>query len=488
MVLIHCPDCGHSYRIDKSLVGRRVKCRHCSRRWHAVADGTGTVASADDSVMGSTEISENAGAGDTSVSLVDPNTWIGRQLGRFRLQSVLGKGAMGVVFRAQDPDLRRDVAIKVLTKQFVRNQKRTYRLEQFIREAQSAAKLSHPNSVTVFEINKDHGWYFIAMELVAGGTLYQAVAKKRGRLPIDKACEWIAQAADALSAAHRLGIVHRDVKPSNLMIASDGRLKVTDFGLAQLHDPENDFELPTKAVGTPFWMSPEQCRGESATGASDIYSLGAVLFFVLTGEVPFPGKTKKEILLRQQKELVPDPRMHRKDIPEACVQIIQQCMEKDPRSRYKDAGEMAAGLRQVAQNYAHIRTMERRYGTTSLPATTTPVRERSTIGRYMSTIVLLVVLTAAAVGGWYWYTTTRAARNAENSAPTKTPAAAAKRVELLGVAGSNLYHRPDCPVLRRQLEEGDIDPENVIRFNSFEQAEASGRAPCVYCIRADDME
>jgi len=261
---------------------------------------------------------------------------------------LLGKGAMWVVYRAHDADLNRDVALKILTKQRVEDTKRTYRLEQFIREARSAAKMQHPNSVVVYETGKDRGWYFISMELVGGGTLLDVVDRKGGKLPIEQACELVAQAADALSVAHRAGIVHRDIKPSNLMLTTDGKIKVTDFGLAQLSEPDDDFELPTHAVGTPYWMSPEQCKGQPSTGKSDIYALGAVLYYSITGKVPFSGTTKAEILKKHINEPIPDIRQNRKDVPEALLRILNRCMAKNPDERYRDAAELSVGLRQVA--------------------------------------------------------------------------------------------------------------------------------------------
>ncbi len=475
-----CPGCGKKYRLSQKYLGRTVRCKHCKQTWQANVSQENKSGDATE-VLSSDELSAQAvetstpkpatsgSFGDTS-GLVGDQTWIGKRLGRFQILDLLGKGAMGIVFRAHDPDLKRDVALKILEKQFIDSQKKTYRLEQFIREARSAARLTHPNSVTVYEIGKDKGWYFIAMELVEGGTLLDLVRKKKKKIPIEVVCELIAQAADALSAAHKLGIIHRDIKPSNLMLTKDGRVKVTDFGLAQLQDTADDFELPTKAVGTPYWMSHEQCKGEDALPQSDIYSLGAVLYFALTGEVPFKGKTKREILNQHLYTPVPNPRSARKDIPDSVYNIIKKAMEKNPASRYQDAAEMGIALRNIASAIRQRKLEERFWpglggSTTSIP---TSIQKTTSIGKIIGIIVLLIILI---VGGYKLYTYYQISQ--PKPTPIKTPVIQGPPVYV--IKGTRRYHAKGCPTLK------NIPPDKLIELPSPEEAERQGYIPDRYC-------
>ncbi|NLX04479.1 MAG: protein kinase [Phycisphaerae bacterium] len=485
-----CPSCGKKYRIANRFLGKKVRCRDCGNVWFAQPSdeagtgdttdlGTGATAGSASGLSGEGS-GPNHGSQDlssTSISLNDDRSWVGHNLGRFQITDFLGKGAMGVVFCAHDPDLRRDVALKILARQFIRDQKRTYRLEQFVQEARSAARLSHPNSVTVFEIGQDKGWYFIAMELVQGGTLLDLVVKHKKRLHAEIACELIAQAADALSAAHKLGIVHRDIKPSNLMLTKDGRIKVADFGLAQITSGEKEFELPSKAVGTPYWMSPEQCKGQTAIPQSDVYSLGAVLYFSLTGEVPYKGKTKREIMLQHVNTPVGDPRKIRKDIPESVVRIIQRAMAKNPHERYQDAAEMGVGLRNIAGNLAQARLAERWWGSmifsgsASLGTASKPKRSWS---RVIAPLVLLVGL----IGGlilWAGSGSADSQNEGQVVTVTATPTPAEPQVPVyINIQSPTRYHAAGCPVLKNV-------PKELIKEYPSDRAAQADDPPHIEC-------
>jgi len=470
--------------------GKQVRCKACQKVWRPDPTDQAQGANGTDTTQ-LTPASGNTAAGQKSLSaknssgmnkpLDDESTWMGTKLGRFTITGVLGKGAMGVVFDAHDPDLNRNIALKILAKQFITDQKRTYRLEQFIREARSAAKLSHPNSVTVHEIGNDKGWFFIAMELVEGGTLLDLVRKRKKRVPIEQVCEVIAQAADALSAAHRVGIVHRDIKPTNLMLTKDGRTKVADFGLAQLAEGEDDFELPTKAVGTPYWMSPEQCKGQTAIPQSDIYSLGAVLYFALTGEVPYKGKTKREILSQHVGAPLPDPRRTRKDVPDSIVRIIHRAMAKNPAERYQDAAEMGRGLRQIGQGLAQAKVAERWYerlatlGTSSSPAD--DKKGKSWLG-----ILVILILLAAVIGaaGYFYWQAATTKPPARPPTPQVKPPPAPIKVPAVPVyynkkSKSKLYHAEGCEVLKK-VPFGDLG-----KLPSEKAAKEQGYSPCRLC-------
>ncbi len=488
-----CPGCGKKYRLAKHLLGMPVKCKHCQTIWNAalsveqdandLSELTGTGSAVNNAVATGSESHRSSSVQNGANGLPaadDDSAWVGRHLGRFQITEVLGKGAMGVVFKAHDPDLKRDVALKILAKQFIRSQKKTYRLEQFVREARSAARLSHAHTVTVYEIGQDQGWFFIAMELVEGKTLLDLVIKKRKKVPVEQVCELVAQAADALSAAHRLGVVHRDIKPSNLMLTLDGRIKVADFGLAQLEDTEDDFELPTKAVGTPYWMSPEQCKGETAIPQSDIYSLGAVLYFALTGEVPFKGKNKREILSQHMNTPVPDPRKIRKDIPESIVKIIQRAMAKNPMERFHDAGEMAIGLRQAANLVVQSKMAERWWGQLashgSIPATLgNQPGHASTLRKWLSMFTVILVLIFGLGSMVFWYVKNSEKNPGSSHGILNKNTSNGVKVPVYVVPGRLIYHAKGCPLLK------DVPADKLIVFPSDKDAEAVGDVGCKYC-------
>ncbi len=490
-----CPGCKKRYRLANKYLGKTIKCKHCQQVWKAQASDDQFVygdttdlpstnqtglSQTSEKTTGETNSSKtgvSSALNDTS-SIDVEQYWLGKKLGRFEVVDVLGKGAMGVVFRAHDPALKRDVALKILEKQFIKSQKRTYRLEQFIREARSAARLSHPNSVTVFEIGQDKGWYFIAMEIVPGGTLLDLVRKKKKKVPIDVVCELIAQAADALSAAHRLGIVHRDIKPSNLMLTSDGRIKVADFGLAQLQDTSDDFELPTKAVGTPYWMSPEQCKGQTAIPQSDIYSLGAVLYFALTGEVPFKGRTKREILTQHINAPVPDPRKTRKDVSETLYNIIKRAMAKNPAERFRDAAEMAIALRNIANAIRQSRMAEKWWtklaGTGTVSTGTSRQKKTSPVVKFLLILIPLILIIAGVV----YFARRPSAPPATPAKPKPKPVKitpAEVKVPVYVIKGQRTYHAKGCPLLK------GVPASMLIKFDSDKDAEKAGNVACRYC-------
>jgi serine/threonine-protein kinase len=268
---------------------------------------------------------------------------MGKRVGRFRLVGLLGQGAMGRVFRAEDTMLRRQVALKVLPKTVKRGQ-RTVEAERLIREARAAATLEHSNAVQVFEVNEVGGVYYIAMELVEAGSLRELV---EGHGPLDyvRACQLIAEAADALAHAHGMGIVHRDVKPANLLLSRTGRVKVADFGLARVEDPSDLTSFLAESVGTPQFVAPEILQGVAATGKSDLYSLGATLWYLLTGKPPFEAGTTEELLHKHVNAPLPNLKKLRPDLPDGLVRAINTALAKDPGRRHGTTEQFASALR-----------------------------------------------------------------------------------------------------------------------------------------------
>ncbi len=268
--------------------------------------------------------------------------WVGRRLGRYEIKSVLGQGAMGYVYEAVDSDLQRTVAIKMLPRSYVPGSE-PVGVRMFIQEARIAAKLQHPNIVTVYEIGSDAGHYYFVMERISGTTL-AALVEQQGPLPANQACYVIAHAARALAAAHQQGIIHRDVKPSNIMVDRAGQVKVTDFGLADVEGIEGVAEVRKRPMGTPGWLAPEVARGEGAKTASDVYSLGLVLFAVLTGKRMIQAASKEEMV-----RMAAEARsVTRDELPPAWPprvrDIVVQCLQADAKDRYQSAELLAMDL------------------------------------------------------------------------------------------------------------------------------------------------
>ncbi len=265
----------------------------------------------------------------------------GTKLGKYQLRQMLGRGGMGTVYLAVDMVLKREVALKILPQELTSDEQS---LKRFIREAQLAARLSHVNAVTVFDVNRDQAAYFIAMELVRGASTDDLI-KKSGALPVGEATRIVADACRALTAAHDAGLIHRDIKPANILRAKEGTVKLTDFGLAKLNSSTNVTITDKNVVlGTPHYISPEQCQNEPLDRRSDLYSLGATYYALLTGASPYAGGTAIQVLFAHCSKPVPDPRESSAMLPIACTRIVQKAMAKKPEDRYQNAAEMLADL------------------------------------------------------------------------------------------------------------------------------------------------
>lgn len=271
-------------------------------------------------------------------------------IGRYKLLRLLGRGSMGAVFHAQDIVLKRAVALKLFPKRFQQGE-RSAELQQFIREARSAARIDSPHVVRIYDINISDGWLHIAMELIDGTNLLH-VMRNAGPMAPERVCRIGGDAAAALAAAHQLKVVHRDIKPANLMVTLDSRCKVTDFGLACAHDPEDQFKLPTESVGTPYYIAPEVAMGKSATPASDVYSLGATLWHLLAGRPIYPGKVAKDIAKQHIHSPLPDLRELRPELPGELVAILERMLAKAPADRFQDVAEVAKRLKRCAKQLA----------------------------------------------------------------------------------------------------------------------------------------
>src|SRR5918992_27888 len=243
---------------------------------------------------------------------------------RYELREVIGRGGMATIYRANDRRSGREVALKLMRPDLAEDPAFTAR---FVGEAERAASIAHRNVLTIY----DHGHEgdpYIAMELVTGPDLATLLARD-GRLSPERAVEIAMQVAAALAAAHRHGIVHRDVKPSNLLLTDEGRVKVVDFGIARGHD-ETSVTATGSTLGSVDYFSPEQARGDPATEASDVYALGIVLYEMLTGRRPFTGDSAYAIAVKRISEDPPDPRSVVPDLPQALVAVVMRALRREP--------------------------------------------------------------------------------------------------------------------------------------------------------------
>jgi serine/threonine-protein kinase len=270
-----------------------------------------------------------------------------RQLGKYEIVGKIGQGAMGEVFRAHDPILGRDVAIKTMTAAIGTDEELRKR---FHREAQSAARLSHPNIITIYDFGEDQGKVYMAMELLEGNDLKDLIGRHTP-MTLEQKLGLMEQICDGLAFAHAKDVVHRDLKPANIHIQRGGQIKIMDFGLAKLSS--SDMTRAGMIMGTPNYMSPEQVRGEKATARSDVFSLGAVFYELLTNRKPFEADSLHAVLF-QVMQNEPEPLSNLiPDIPPALQQVVERAMIKDPNVRFRDAGEMREALRPARSAMAH---------------------------------------------------------------------------------------------------------------------------------------
>ncbi len=323
----------------------------------------------------------------------------GSRVASYEIVSLLGAGGMGEVYRARDPRLGRDVAIKVLPAGFAGDPERLGRFEQ---EARAAAALNHPNILAVYDVGQHpstgsgQAAPYIVTELLEGGTLRERIAG--GPLVVRKAVEYAVQIAKGLAAAHDRGIVHRDLKPENVFITADARVKILDFGLAKLTQPEPGFAgasampttpphtLPGLVLGTVGYMAPAQARGLSADHRSDIFALGAVLYEMLCGMRAFGGDTAMDVMTAILKEDPPKLPAAERHIPPALERIVMRCLEKAPAARFKSADDLAFALEGLTTHSEPIEAVAGRVAR--------PRRERVA---WMTAAVFLV--SAAVLGG-----------------------------------------------------------------------------------------
>jgi serine/threonine-protein kinase len=291
----------------------------------------------------------------------------------YTIEGEIGRGGMGVVYRARDERLQRRVAIKVLPPELAYQQDIR---ERFTREAQTAARLSHPHIVPIHTVGEGQGLVYFVMGYVDGESVAARI-RRRGPLPLEEVRRIMKETADALSAAHSLSVIHRDIKPDNILLeGTRGRVMVTDFGIAKALSSTSGATLTGVgvAIGTPSFMSPEQAAGErNIDGRSDLYSLGVVAYQMLTGELPFNAPSVAGILMKQITEPAPDLRKRRPDAPEDLALAVARCLEKDPENRWPTADALRRALESRVVNGYRPTTASR-----AADAGRRPVRPRAT--------------------------------------------------------------------------------------------------------------
>ena len=292
------------------------------------------------------------GGGSSGDSLEATGTGTRPTLGRYEIIRQLGKGAMGVVYLGQDPRINRTTAIKTVrfSDDFEPDEAKKMS-DTFFREAQSAGTLSHPNIVTIYDAGTEKDMAYIAMEYLEGKDLDQ-FTRPDNLLPMRKVIDYVADIADGLDYAHQRGIVHRDIKPANIMLLESGIIKITDFGIARISASSQTMTGVIK--GTPHYMSPEQFSGKKVDGRSDIFSLGTMMYRLLTGKLPFQGENPAALMHSILNEPHPDPRTLNPRIIKPLVLILDKALEKDREKRYQRASEMAAHLRELGKKIDEV--------------------------------------------------------------------------------------------------------------------------------------
>ena len=375
--VLFCPGCNVKYRAKKHDPAHAYTCPKCGEALHAATRAAG----------GHTD-----GAIDSQgdVEQKEEDSLVGQTIDRLRILKKLGQGGMGAVYKAEHLGVGRLSAVKILPQGLVARAPAA--VDRFMQEAQAVAALDHPNIVAVYSAGEADGHHFIEMEYVEGEDV-QARLRRDKRLSIEIATKIIIQTAKALAVAHKTNIVHRDIKPANIMVTTDGGVKVMDFGLAKDVEATNGLTVTGTILGTPYYMSPEQCETKPLDGRADIYSLGVTYFCLLTGHVPFKGESALALMYMHKSEPPPDPRTLAPELPVGVHRIIQKAMAKDPGARYQTCDDMVEDLETLLRG-----------GDPELASRRMPKAEevlpflRTRWGRAVVTVGGLVAL---AVAGWF---------------------------------------------------------------------------------------
>ena len=408
--------------------------------------------------------------------------------GRYQMEARIGAGGMAEVFRGFDPVLNRTVAIKVLNPQFARD---TSFVERFRREAQAAARLNQPNIVAVYDTGADEGTQFIVMEFIEGRTLGEFMETGRKPTPV-QAAEIAQKICGALAAAHAAGVIHRDIKPGNVMVTRDGTVKVMDFGIARVLGPETAPQT-SAVLGTASYLSPEQAQGGPVDARTDIYSLGAVLYEMLAGRPPFMGDTPVAVAYKQVNETPVVPSQLNPDVPARLDAVVMKALSKNPSNRYQTADEFSADLERVIKGQdveatpllagvaaaEATQVISRPQQTSVLP----PVEEPDGSGRKVWLGILIGILVVAVLAGGGYLLVSSLTNDNEGSVLVVVP-------DLVGMtreqAEADLTDRGLNPVVKnRETDPADADPGTVVDQNPKDGVEVAKGADVTIFIAVE---
>lgn len=349
-----------------------------------------------------TVIGNDSATGESSGPSAEKTAvWIGRILGKYKITGLLGQGGMGVVFQAHDTTIERDVAVKLLPAELAADKSM---LDRFLAEAKAAGRLAHPHVVSIHEIGQHDDIHFIVMELMPGGSADDHL-EKLGPYTPQEATQVIADACEGVGVAHLSGLIHRDIKPANLLQSKHGTIKVADFGLAKgVLKHSEQLTQDGQLLGTPFFMSPEQCESKPVDNRSDIYSLGGTYYTLLTGEHPYSDAGSiVQIMYAHCHSEVLDPREVNSQIPEQCAEIVKKAMAKNPDDRYQTAEEMLVDLKAVIADSPNGNVQNRRLEQFAR-AEKQGSKDQGQHGRSLSSFVFPVVLLLLAGVSFYLWT------------------------------------------------------------------------------------
>lgn len=332
--ILECAGCNVTYRVTKPKADKTYRCPKCKEPLTEPEAAGGE---------GEQHTVEHDGEGQGEQM---KDKMVGQVVEQYRIVEVIGRGGMGTVYKAEHMALGRMCALKILSPELVYRDQ-VY-VDRFLREARAAGGLNHPNVVMVYNVGGTEDTYFIEMEYVVGQSLQHIMSNNRP-LPFDRATHIALCVAKALEAAQQNALVHRDIKPDNILLGDDGSVKVTDFGLAKTVEAATHLTQTGSVMGTPYFMAPEQCDGEEADGRSDVYALGATYYYMLAGRLPYVGKTALAIMYKHKHDPVPDVRKLRPEFPQGIQEFLAKAMAKEPDDRYPSASEAVAELETLAE-------------------------------------------------------------------------------------------------------------------------------------------
>ncbi len=372
--------------------------------------------------------------------------------GRYQIVAELGRGSMGVVYKAHDPQIDRMIALKVLREDRVTSDDFVRR---FLKEAMAVGRLSHPGIVTVYDVGQDQGSIYIAMEFLQGRPLDELMAARK--FSVEEIVDIGIQTARALHYAHQHGIVHRDIKPPNIIYSPEGSIRVTDFGIARIEDPGgHQMTQVGEILGTPMYMSPEQVMGQTLDGRSDLYSLGVILYQMTTGKRPFQGTTLASIFRAITQDTPETPHVLDPAIPEALSDLIMKLLDKEPVRRFASGEDLIEAFRGCLPAKVPSPPM-------SPPPLTSPGQRGIGTGRKMILSGLIVLIVCAGLGGYYFFRPIQPPPTAPQTEGTKNPSGNQSPPQMDGrqpqenhaVDGSNVRTTVTHPV--------SMDPTELIR-------------------------